>query len=192
MHYCTFVIIGAKGDPDALVAGALAPFDEMLAVPPYREYLQPFDIEWMASHYKLDQNDLKALAERMKDWTDRPGGVDERGLYFTTTAHPEGRWDWFEIGGRWNGFLKGASRNVISTSALRKSPKLKDLLPYYVLTLDGTWLEHERYVPDPHSVGPLSRVPRADSQVPRRRSVDAGGWGISAAAGLSFSVGARG
>jgi len=33
MHYCTFVIIGPQGDPDALVAGTLAPFDEALAVP---------------------------------------------------------------------------------------------------------------------------------------------------------------
>ena len=38
MHYGTFVIIGPQGDPDALVAGVLAPFDEMLAVTPYREY----------------------------------------------------------------------------------------------------------------------------------------------------------
>jgi hypothetical protein len=38
MHYCTFVIIGPQGDPDALVAGALAPFDEALTVTPYREY----------------------------------------------------------------------------------------------------------------------------------------------------------
>jgi hypothetical protein len=143
MHYCTFVIIGPKGDPDALVAGALAPFDEALAVPPYREYLQPFDIERMASHYKLDRNDLNALAERMKHWTGRPGGVDQRGLYFATTNNPQCRWDWYEIGGRWSGFLKRASRNVISTRALRKSPDLKDLLPYYVLTPDGTWLEHE-------------------------------------------------
>ncbi len=159
MHFCTFVIIGAKGDPDALVAGALAPFDEMLAVTPYREYLQPFDVERMASHYTLDRNDSKALAERMKDWTGRPGGVDQRGLYFTTTNNPDGRWDWFEIGGRWSGFLKGASRNVISTRALRKSPDLKDLLPYYVLTPDGTWLEHERYFPDPHSVGHFETKP---------------------------------
>ena len=159
MHYCTFVIIGAKGDPDALVAGALAPFDEALAVTPYREYLQPFDIERMASHYGLDRNDLDALAERMKNWMDRPGGVDEQGLYCTTTSNPEGRWDWYEIGGRWNGLLKGASRNVISTRALRKSPKLKDVLPYYVLTPDAAWLEHERYIPDPHSIGHFETKP---------------------------------
>jgi hypothetical protein len=104
-------------------------------------------------------NDLETLAERMKDWTGRPGGVDERGLYFTTTNNPQGRWDWYEIGGRWNGLLKRASRNVISTRALRKSPDLKDLLPYYVLTPDGTWLEHERYIPDPKSVGHFETKP---------------------------------
>ena len=159
MHYCTFVIIGSKGDPDALVAGALAPFDEALAVPPYREYLQPFEIQRMASHYKLDQPDLNALADRMKDWTNRPGGVDQRGLYFTTTNNPEGRWDWYEIGGRWDRFRKRASGNVISTRALRKSPDLQDILPYYVLTPDGTWLEYKRYVPDPQSIGHFATKP---------------------------------
>ncbi len=180
MHYCTFVIIGAKGDPDALVAGALAPFDEALAVTPYREYLQPFDIELMASHYSLDRNDLNALVERMKDWIDRPGCVDERALYFTTTSNPEGRWDRFEIGGRWSVMLKGARRNVISTRALRKSPKLKDVLPCYVLTPGGTRLEHERYIPDPHSVGHfetksdeqwLAEVSGALEQYPNHRVV---------------------
>lgn len=159
MHYCTFVIVGPQGDPCSLVAGALAPFDEMLAVSPYLEYLQPYDIERMASRYKLDQNDLSALAERMEEWTGQPGGVDERGLYFITTNNPLGRWDWYEIGGRWDGFLKGACRNVISTESLRKAPDLKDRLPYYVLTPDGRWLEHERFIPDPYSVGHFDTKP---------------------------------
>jgi len=65
MHFCTFVIIGPLGDPDALVAGARARFDEALAVEPYREYLPPYDIERMASHYQLAPTDLDGLALRM-------------------------------------------------------------------------------------------------------------------------------
>ena len=42
MHYCTFVIIGAKGDPDALVAGALAPFDEALQALGAAGFVQDF------------------------------------------------------------------------------------------------------------------------------------------------------
>ena len=48
---------------------------------------------------------------------------------------------------------------MISTHALRESPKLQELLPYYVLTPDGTWLQHERYVPDPHSIGHFETKP---------------------------------
>ena len=159
MHYCTFVIIGPEGDPDTLVAKALEPFDEQLKVAPYRKYLEQYEIVRMSKHYKLDQHNLHALAERLADWVGWPGGVDRRGLFYTTTLNPDGRWDWYEIGGRWNGYIKGAKWNVISTGALLKSPHLKDALPCYVLTPDGTWLEHERFFPDEFPKGRFERKP---------------------------------
>jgi hypothetical protein len=67
MHYCTFVIIGPEGDPDTLVAKALEPFDEQLKVAPYRKYLEKYEIVRMAKHYKLDQHNLHALAERLTE-----------------------------------------------------------------------------------------------------------------------------
>lgn len=148
MHYCTFVIIGPTGDPDALVAKALAPFDEQLEVPPYRQHLRKYEVVMMAKHYNEKPTDLHALAKHMEAWTNQPGGVDRRGLYHISTSNPDGRWDWYEIGGRWNGYIKGATRNVIGARTLLKSPHLKDSLPCYVLTPDGQWLEHERFFPD--------------------------------------------
>ena len=151
MHFCTFVIIDPKGDPESLVAKSLALFSEDLEVPPYKVYLNDFDIRMMAEQYKLKPHDRHALAKHMHDWMNRPGGVDRQGLYYTTTCNPHGHWDWYEIGGRWNRYIKGARRNVISTKALLKSPHLEGRLPCYVVTPDGTWLEHERFV----SVGSL-------------------------------------
>jgi len=159
MHYWTFVIIGPKGDPEQLVADRLEPFNEQRKVAPYREYLAKFEIARMAEHYKLKRNDLRALAERMEDWRGWPGGVDGKRLFYTTTLNPDGRWDWYEIGGRWNGRIKEAKRNVISTRALRKSPHLKDSLPYYVVTPDGTWLEHQSFFGDGRWSGRLERKP---------------------------------
>lgn len=159
MHYCTFVIIGQDGDPDTLVAQVLAPFDEAREVAPYRKYLESYEIARMAKHYKLDQHNLHALAERLADWVGWPGGVDRRGLFYTTTLNPDGRWDWYEIGGRWNGYMKGAKRNVIRTRALRKSPHLKHHLPCYVVTPGGAWLEHERFFPDGFCSGRIDRKP---------------------------------
>lgn len=145
MHYFTFVIIDPTGDPEMLVTEKLAPFNEQLKVAPYREYLDKSDIARMAEHYQLKRNDLQALAQRLEDWHGWPGGVDGKRLFYTTTLNPDGRWDWYEIGGRWNGRIKGAKRNVISTRALRKSPHLKDALPFYVVTPEGTWLEHQSF-----------------------------------------------
>ena len=157
MHYCTFVIIGPEGDTDTLVAKALEPFDEALEVAPYRNYLAKHQVALMAKHYRLKQHNLHALAPHMENWTGRPGGVDRRGLYHTTTCNPDGRWDWYEIGGRWNGYIKGAKRNVISVRAMLESPHLKDQLPCHVLTPDGTWLEHERFFPDGFAKGHIER-----------------------------------
>lgn len=159
MHYCTFVIIGPEGDPDEIVAKTLEPFDEELKVPPYRKHLEAYEVARMAGHYKLDRHNLHGLAAWMQEWTGNPGGVDRRGLYYTTTFNPDGRWDWYEIGGRWDGFIKGAKRNVISTRALSKSPHLKDSVPCYIVTPDGMWLEHERFFPDGFLSGRIERKP---------------------------------
>ena len=162
MHYCTFVLIGKTGDPDTLVAKAMTPFDEDLAVPAYRRYPDRHEITRMSKHYGVKTSDLHALAGKMPDWTGHDGGVDRRGLYCTTTCNPYGRWDWYEIGGRWDGYIKGAKRNVISTQALAKSPFLKGRLPCYVVTPGGTWLEHERYFPNGLAIGRVER--KSDSQ----------------------------
>ncbi len=147
MHYSTFVIIG-EGDPEALVAEALEPFDEDLQVPPYRRYFDRHEVSDMARHYGIDKRNLHALVDKMKDWSGCEGGADGHRLYRLTTCNPSGYWDWYEIGGRWDGYIKGSRRNVISARALSKSPRLKDRLPYYVLKPDGKWLEHERFFPE--------------------------------------------
>jgi hypothetical protein len=143
MHYETFVIIGKHDDPEAAVARALQPFDEGLEVDAYRDYLSASDIERMAAHYALPPTDLLGLARKMKDWRGGDGGVDARGIYAVSTYNPDGMFDWYEIGGRWDGYIKGSRHNVISARALHRSRHLPQCLPYYLVTPDGRWLEHE-------------------------------------------------
>jgi len=57
MHFCTYVIIGAKGNIETQVATALAPFDESLEVARYKVYLEEAEIKRMAGHYGLDRKD---------------------------------------------------------------------------------------------------------------------------------------
>ena len=157
MHFYTFVIIGSEGDTETLVDRALAPFSDDLAVPQYRRYLDRYEVEHMANHYGIEKNNLHALLKKMKDWTGNEGGIDGQRLYHLATYNPNGRWDWYEVGGRWDHYIKGSKRNVISARALLKSSRLKDCLPYHVLTPDGTWLEHERFIANGSLVGRLER-----------------------------------
>jgi len=143
MHFCTFVIIGKRDDPEMAVARALEPFDESLAVEAYRDYLDPSDIERMAAHYGIPATDLPALTHKMKDWRKCEGGVDARGLYALSTYNPDGKWDWYEIGGRWDRYIPRSRANVISARALHRSRHLHKRLPYYLVTPEGRWLESE-------------------------------------------------
>lgn len=143
MHYSTFVIIGRDADPEPAVATALQPFDEDLEVEPYHDYLDASEIQRMAERYRIPPTALPALARKMEDWRGREGSVDAHGLYALTTYNPDGKFDWYEIGGRWDGYIKGSRHNVISAKALHRSPRLRKCLPYYLATPDGRWLEHE-------------------------------------------------
>jgi len=141
MHFCTYVIIGPKGEIDTQVSEALAPFDESLEVEPYKVYLEDAEIERMARHYGIEKNNRQALIEKIDDWRGRPGGMDDVGLFCVTNVNPHGRWDWYEIGGRWNGEFRG--RNVVTVKTLLKRANSKSDLPYYVLAPDGEWHEVE-------------------------------------------------
>ena len=143
MHSCMFVIIGKHDDPDAAVHQALEPFWAGLEVEPYRDYLDASDIKYMAEHYGIPPTDLPALAAKMEDWRCCEGGVDPHGLYAVTTYNSDSKWDWYEIGGRWNRYIPGSRRNVISAGALRRSGRLRRCLPCSLVTPEGRWLEHE-------------------------------------------------
>ena len=93
----------------------------------------------MAKFYRLKGDDIPALIEKMPDWRGSEAGVDEVGLFSWTTANPEGKFDWYEIGGRWSGKFHGW--NVIETDALLKAGNLETLLPFNIVTPEGAWYE---------------------------------------------------
>jgi hypothetical protein len=110
MSHYPVIVIGP--DPD----GQLAPYEEGLTVPPY------LDPSW-------DHDAMVTLARRVAA-KDRPAGIDLEdpsallGWFFDqdvadglitvdddgrwqrwSTANPEGRWDWYVLGGRWRGYF---------------------------------------------------------------------------------------
>lgn len=150
MHYLTYVIIGKNTDIEEAVAEAMQPFDEELEVKPWKRYLDAGEIAAMAKHYRVRKTSIRKLAGCMEDWCGGKGGVDAKGLFVIHTYNPNGKWDWYEIGGRWNGFMPG---NVMLARTLLKSPRLAKLLPHDFLTPDGKWHAKERYLSTSWPVG---------------------------------------
>ncbi len=103
----------------------------------------------MAKHYKIPATDLHQLAGKMPDWRGVPGGVDELGLFAICTFNPDGKWDWYEIGGRWDGHITGRKRpnrdhiqdNSILASTLLKVPDFDQRVPAAIITPTGEWVE---------------------------------------------------
>ncbi len=127
------------------VMRALAPFNEHLEVEPYRVHLDRGDIARMKAHFSIPSADADTLATLMRAWTGQEGGVDETGLYRVSTFNPDGRYDWYEIGGRWDGSVPGSVGNVIRSESLALLPSLQAHLPYALVTPDGEWIEHEQF-----------------------------------------------
>jgi hypothetical protein len=158
MHSCVYVIIGKSGDIEELVAKALQPFDEDLQVPPYKLHLSASTLTAMAQHYKCSETDHAALIEKMPDWLGYPGGQDHLGIFALQSHNPNGRWDWYEIGGRYNGRIRGSQSpkpfqnfpdleaNTLTTSRLLRSRGFADRLPFAVVTPHSQWVERSSFV----------------------------------------------
>jgi len=67
-----------------------------------------------------------------------------------TQYNPQSKWDWYEIGGRWDGLLFGQNErgkclledNMMSVSGLLiEIQKSNDLVPFSLLSPDGCWYE---------------------------------------------------
>lgn len=159
MHKCVYVLINPNtNNIEAAVARALAPFDEAMQVRPYKLYLTHAVVTEMATRYGLKRDELKSLVPKVHDWVGGLGGIDDIGLFSTRTDNPHGEWDWYEIGGRWDGYLKGRrssptesesgtiESNSVPVSSLLSSRKLSSRLPAAIVTPTAQWVEKESFI----------------------------------------------
>lgn len=68
-----------------------------------------------------------------------------------TTYNPNSKWDWYVIGGRWNGWLTSDNdtspyiddieNNLVDVSVAKEKAIQEDKTPFAVLTPDGKWHE---------------------------------------------------
>lgn len=114
MSHYTLLVIGED------VEGQLAPFDENISVAPYRRYWDSDDIERWEGILSKDDGERPVLTpagekatleeiaavynERYREDDDEVF-VDNGGIYEMTSYNPQSRWDWYQIGGRWQGYF---------------------------------------------------------------------------------------
>lgn len=113
-HFFTIAIVPGTTAPENIedtVSRLLAPYDENLQIESHQVYFSNGRVERMAKHYRKSPQDLAGLVQDLDDWTGNEGGVDEQGLYYWSTSNPQSKWDWWVIGGCWNGEVRGTPKN---------------------------------------------------------------------------------
>lgn len=118
MSHYTVAVITKDGDYESV----LAPYDEELRVEPYIEKTKAEIIvemknfvkinkgaEWLKENNLLDKNgnlDEEALYQYYRKDEEETGYVefDEEGNQLTT-YNPDSKWDWYQVGGRWDGAI---------------------------------------------------------------------------------------
>lgn len=108
MSHFTVLVIGPE------VEAQLAPYDENTSVPEYAsEDVSEEDKQSFLEHYRKEHPEYDAVPfERMyiafgKDWNGMAWRLDGDGIWRNySTYNPKSKWDWYEIGGRWQGFFK--------------------------------------------------------------------------------------
>ncbi len=154
MHQFTLVLVPADTQ-DILrqVTDLLAPYDEKVDEVFERSYIEGEELERLAEYAGFSMEDLPHLANYVLEWTRVSfGRVDDKGLFYVRKG---GCWDYWKIGGRWDGVVQGKSRNTKGRSnygpeheqlqcnicAVKELPK--NLFAWVIVTPDGEWHEGE-------------------------------------------------
>lgn len=121
----------------------------------YAEYLKdPVSYEKKYGYNKDHINYLKIEFPKMLKWTDEKcynnkakwykedDMIDEDGNLLTT-YNPKAKWDWYEVGGRWDGGLAMNLKTKKSGNVCKVSQIDMDKIetPYAFIDSDGNWFE---------------------------------------------------
>src|ERR1051325_6683534 len=144
MHYCCFVI---GDDPER----QLERFSDYFPVEPAKVYIDADALRRMAEYHRVSSaDDLPALLPYVRKWyghsvTGEGVGLDEGGIYWWDESNPGGKFDWFAVGGRFDGMLpvRAAGGPRRANQARRGEVDEDDLFadPPAALLVNGEWHE---------------------------------------------------
>lgn len=111
-HFVVLVALAPTDDVDEALDKALAPFDEELEVEPYREYMDDGMAKYHRAveyynenpdqHGEWDDSDVIAV---LSAYMGESVAVDDGRYYTLSTYSPRSKWDWYQVGGRWNKYF---------------------------------------------------------------------------------------
>ena len=129
-HYIVAVIHRA----DQKIEDLLDPYDENKEVEPYIEFSKDEAIEYGKKHFRPGLTDDEIYKIMLDGRT-----ADEDGNLYTT-YNDAARWDWWEVGGRWNNRLPTEAGGV-NEAKIKNIKKDTGFTTYATLTPDGEWHE---------------------------------------------------
>ncbi|NCN08902.1 MAG: hypothetical protein GW938_03545 [Leptospira sp.] len=98
-HYA-LVVIGLS------VHEQIAPFYIHSEAEGYPMYLQEFEILKIEKTYSVNRNNILEFSKALEDFTKMNSGYNDDGYYYLSNLNPNGKWKYYEIGGRWSGILR--------------------------------------------------------------------------------------
>lgn len=138
-----FIVIVALPTSDASLEDILAPFDENLEVAPYgTQTIEEITGDklyqsWIAKNSHLSQE------EALKQWLGEETEFDALGRLLST-YNPKSKWDWYEIGGRWDGYLTLKDGSTVNLAEVADLVPEAIKSPFAYIDLDGSWHEKGR------------------------------------------------
>ncbi len=168
-HFTVAVIIPPEKQKriEGFVALQMAPYDEDIKVDPYVCY----SLKEAAAEIENDKKRLEAIIRRnepdydldrcrqlLKElaattpeakYRDR---IKHHELFNDrreplSTYNPKGKWDWYVIGGRWDGWINDREtkgERVADNMATTEQVIARGKIPHAIVTPDGEWHEHGR------------------------------------------------
>ena len=179
MSHYTVGIITKEKPSYTQIEDMLEPYSENLRVAPYIvrsyeevkkelvKYLEKV-VKYYEENNELDKRriaETKKLAEALKeddikyirDWNEIDKyyyGIDEKGNALST-YNPNSKWDWWEIGGRWNGLIKNNQQKLVELKPIvskgqYSEEELKEMYPEqykdYMDMLNGKSYYKKEYI----------------------------------------------
>ncbi len=141
-HFIGLIMCETEAEIESLVEK----YCEHNEVEPYFETIE--NLEEMKNYYinkEANNNsgiivDEAYLLSAMEDWSGNKGAIIDGVLGCMATYNPDSTWDWFSVGGRWNGMVP--NNNCLASEI---ATHFTEYLPGVIVTEENGWQSSKDY-----------------------------------------------